>query len=110
LSTQKPKHILIAPLDWGLGHTARCVPLIRHIRSLGHVALVAGNASQRSFIHETFEDIDTIDLEGYNVTYSALNKVAQAGLLLQLPQITRTINSEHQWLQKLCAEQQYNIR
>jgi len=104
LLTNKPKHILIAPLDWGLGHTTRCVPLISYIQSLGHNVTVAGNASQRAYIEETFGLIDFIHLEGYNIRYSEWNKWAQTGLLSQSPAIKRTINSEHKWLQKLSAE------
>ncbi len=96
-----PKQILIAPLDWGLGHTARCVPLIRHIRALGHHPIVAGNASQQAFIQQTFGAIDFIHLDGYNITYSKWNRFAQAGLLSQLPRLHKTIRNEHQWLQEL---------
>ena len=98
MPTQQPKHILIAPMDWGLGHTTRCVPIIRHIQSLGHIPVVAGNAVQRSFIEETFGAIDIIDLEGYNITYSKWNKYGQAGLLSQLPRISKTMKAEHNWL------------
>ncbi|MCW3121444.1 MAG: glycosyl transferase family 28 [Flavipsychrobacter sp.] len=104
--TNNPKHILIAPLDWGLGHTTRCVPIIRHIQSLGHVPVVAGNASQLSFIKETFDNIDVIDLKGYNVQYSKWNKWGQIGLLSQLPGISATINEEHIWLQQLVQDRQ----
>jgi hypothetical protein len=106
LVTNKPKHILIAPLDWGLGHTTRCVPLIRHIQGLGHVPVVACNASQRLFIEETFGPIDIIHLEGYNISYSQWNKWAQIGLLAQLPHIQRTIRNEHNWLQQLTMRRQ----
>ena len=101
----KPKRILIAPLDWGLGHTTRCVPIIRYIQSLGHVPVVAGNASQRSFIEETFGNIDIIHLEGYNIRYSRLNKWAQIGLLSQVPGIVHAINNEHTWLLELVSKQ-----
>lgn len=104
--TVKPKHILIAPLDWGLGHTTRCVPLIRHILRLGHIPLFAGNAAQRSFINEIFPAIENIHLDGYNVTYSAANRVAQAGIFAQLPHIARTIASEQKWLLHICATRQ----
>jgi len=100
LPTSHPKNILIAPLDWGLGHTTRCVPLIRYIRAQGHRAIVAGNEWQRTFIRHTFPDIDTVHLDGYNVTYSKWNKLAQAGLLFQLPGLVNTINKEHRWLQQ----------
>ena len=103
---RKPKYILVAPLDWGLGHTARCVPLIAYIRSLGHIPVFAGNASQRSFIEEIFGGIDFIHLEGYKINYSRWNKWGQAGLLSQMPRILNTINSEHKWLLQLSGQRQ----
>jgi len=103
LSTQTPKRILVAPLDWGLGHTSRCIPIIGYILSLGHVPVVACNQSQRSYIKETFGTIEFIHLEGYNVTYSKWNKFGQVGLLSQLPAINKAIKQEHDWLQQ-CAE------
>ncbi len=106
MATSHLKNILIAPLDWGLGHTTRCVPLIRHIRALGHRPIVAGNEWQRTFIDRTFPGIDTVHLDGYNVTYSKWNKVAQAGLLSQLPGLVNTINKEHRWLQQQARDLQ----
>jgi hypothetical protein len=99
-----PKNILIAPLDWGLGHTTRCIPLIRYIQSIGHIPVIAGNHSQRIFIEETFPGIKLIHLDGYNITYSKWNKWAQIGLLAQLPKITAAIKSEHQWLLNIVGE------
>jgi len=101
LATKEQKHILIAPLDWGLGHTTRVMPLISHIQSLGHIPVVAGNAAQRSFIKETFSKIENIHLDGYDITYSKWNKWAQAGILAQLPHIHRAIGREHDWLNQL---------
>lgn len=102
--THKHKHILIAPLDWGLGHTTRCVPLIRSIVQLGHIPLFAGNETQRNFIEDTFGPIDFIHLEGYDITYSKWNQYAQMGLLSQLPHILGAIKKEHEWLQNLVSE------
>ena len=105
MATNKPKHILIAPLDWGMGHTTRCMPIIAYLLSLGHVVKVACNQSQRSFIEETFSGIDFIHLNGYNITYSKWNKWAQAGLISQMPGILKTIKSEHKWLKNLVKDQ-----
>jgi len=104
LTKPDAKHILIAPLDWGSGHTTRCIPIIRHIQRLGHIPVVAGNDAQRSFIEENFRDINFIHLEGYNVTYSKWNKYAQMGLLSQVPRLYKAINREHTWLLKQVNE------
>ena len=101
--TCKHKHILIAPLDWGLGHTTRCVPLIRFLLRQGHIPLFAGNETQRRFIENSMGTIDFIHLEGYNIKYSRWNKYAQIGLLSQLPDILGTIKKEQKWLQQLTS-------
>lgn len=104
MATPNAKRILIAPLDWGLGHTARCVPIIRSILRRGHIPIVAGNSWQRSFIEKTFAAINFIHLDGYNVIYSEWNRFAQAGLISQLPGLMKTINNEHKWLQPAAKE------
>ena len=93
------KRILVAPLDWGLGHTTRCVPLIAHLLRLGHHVIVAGNPSQAAFIENTFSGIETIMLEGYNVTYSKSKNLSQLKIVSQVPHICHAIRKEHQWLQ-----------
>ena len=106
MTTHKPKNILIAPLDWGLGHTTRCVPLIGYLNSLGHRVFVAGNEWQKSFMRATFGHIDVIDLEGYNITYSKWNRWGQIGVLSQLPGLYKTISAEHEWLRHIARDMQ----
>ena len=98
MSTRQPKRILVAPLDWGLGHTTRCIPLIACMLRQQQVPVFAGNEQQRKYIEETCSGIETIHLDGYDVQYSRLNRVAQLGLMLQMPGILRRINAEHEWL------------
>lgn len=99
MSASRPKNILIAPLDWGLGHTTRCIPLISYLYRLGHNPIFAGNAAQRSFITDVIgSHIHQVHLDGYNVTYSKWNRVAQVGLMAQLPAISAAISREQRWL------------
>ena len=98
LQSAKCKKILIAPLDWGLGHTTRCVPIIRYMLSLGQRPVFAGNEWQRNFINKSFSDIETIHLDGYNVRYGKTNSGFLYSLLLQVPRIYKTIRAEHKWL------------
>ena len=106
MGIQYPKNILVAPLDWGTGHTARCVPVIRYLQELGHRVIVAGNEWQRTFIKASFDHIDVAELEGYNVTYSKWNRFGQIGVLSQLPGLQRVIGAEHNWLKRAVKEWQ----
>jgi UDP:flavonoid glycosyltransferase YjiC (YdhE family) len=101
LPIPKPKNILVAPLDWGAGHTTRCIPIIAHLLQLGHNPILAGNAAQQRLVNRYFDrPINSIYLEGYNVTYSAWNRFAQAGILSQLPRLLNSIKQENEWLQQ----------
>lgn len=84
-------------MDWGLGHTSRCVPIISYLRNSGHKITFAGNNWQRNFIEETFPGIDTIHIDGYNVQYYS-GEYLPFSILKQTPGILKTIKREHEWL------------
>jgi UDP-N-acetylglucosamine transferase subunit ALG13 len=99
LPTPQPKNILLAPLDWGLGHTTRCMPILSYLLELGHNPIFAGNDDQASIIKSTFgKKIKTVKLDGYNVRYSPVNRFFQAGLMGQAPGLIKKIKQEHSWL------------
>lgn len=96
---KKQLRILVAPLDWGLGHVTRCVPIIRHISTLGHQVIFAGNNSQQQYIRSIFKKIDCIDLDGYNVQYAKTRMGLIPKIIAQIPRFKKCIKSEHLWLQ-----------
>jgi len=94
LSTKQPLRILVAPLDWGMGHTTRCIPIIHQILHLGHIPVFAGNEFQCSYIEETFGVIENIHLKGYNILFPG----GIIPLIKQIPGILGSIKKEHKWL------------
>lgn len=98
---------MIAPLDWGLGHTTRCVPVIACLRAKGHRILFAGNQQQCSYIGNTFRGIETIYLEGYDVRYAASGSMFMPTVIKQVPFLLRTIRKENTWLKE--TVKQYDI-
>lgn len=105
MSSNASKRILIAPLDWGLGHTSRCVPIIESLLVNGHQALFAGNEWQRSFIVQTFPGIETIHLDGYNVTYSRHAFSFMFAIMKQMPGLIQIVKKENGWLKSLVRSQ-----
>ena len=108
MSTNEQRQILIAPLDWGLGHTTRCVPIMGHLMQRGHSVVFAGSEWQRKYISETFAAIETIHLDGYEVTYSKRGSGFMFSLLNQMPRLVKTIRKEHEWLEKLTQGRQFD--
>lgn len=102
--TASQRHILVAPLDWGLGHTTRCVPLIRHILDRGHKVSFAGNEAQRSYINAALPGTCTLHLDGYNVSYSRSGSGFMWHMAAQLPRLLSTIRTEQEWLRRNVSE------
>jgi uncharacterized protein (TIGR00661 family) len=95
------KRILIAPLDWGLGHTTRCVTIIKFFLDKGFVVIVACNPTQKSLLRQEFSNIQFLGLKGYGITYSNNKNGLPFKLVAQLPKIVTRIFTEHRCLQKM---------
>lgn len=88
----------MAPLDWGLGHATRCVPIIHALQNMGCRVWLAAEGKQAALLQQEFPGLEILPLEGYRVRYS-LNKWTLPFLLLkQIPRILRMIKQEHKWL------------
>jgi uncharacterized protein (TIGR00661 family) len=103
------KHrILVAPLDWGLGHATRCIPIIRELLAQGCDVWLAGEGAQEHLLKEEFPQLGFLHLDGYRVRYSR----TAAGLLLsifrQTNKILSAIKKENAWLKKMIAEYDFN--
>lgn len=97
--TSTPKKILIAPLDWGLGHTSRCIALALHYHRQGHLIYFAGNAIQQKLFSAACPFVTLIALEGYGVAYPNSGWAFMPKMVAQLPKIQQAIRREHSWLE-----------
>ncbi len=95
-----PLKILIAPLDWGLGHTTRCIPVIHYLLQSGHEVYVAGEGASARLIRDNFPDIMILPLKGYRIRYGRTKRSFSAALLLQIPKLIAAIRYEHKWLRQ----------
>ena len=103
------KKVLVAPLDWGLGHATRCIPIIKGLLSHGYEVFLAGEGAQSILLKAEFPQLTLIPLKGYRVSYSNHKRGMALKLLWQLPKIWRAIQFENQWLHKQVALHHFNI-
>lgn len=106
--SKSAKRVLIAPLDWGLGHSSRCVPIVRYLQEKGHKVTVAGNEWQRAFITRSCPGVEHIHLNGYNVGYSKSGGGFMFSMLKQMPRILSVIRKENDWLIEQSAKSQFD--
>lgn len=100
--------VLIAPLDWGLGHTTRCIPLAHALIKRGVTVFFAGNQQQKAVLRQEFPDNIFLHLDGYNIRYSKTASGLTWKLATQLIPIKRKIAAEHRWLLQQVREHQFD--
>lgn len=101
--------ILLAPLDWGLGHATRCIPVIKQLQKSGCSVTIAASGSVKALLQAEFPAAEFINLDGYNVHYSVSKRFLPIKILLQAPKIISIIRREQQWLQKTLDERGFDI-
>lgn len=97
----QPKTILFAPLDWGLGHATRCIPLIQHLLDQNQLVVIASEGNIGVLLKNEFPQVQHISLRGYRIQYSRHPRLFVFKLLLQSVRVTFTITHEHFWLKKV---------
>ena len=98
--------VLVAPLDWGLGHATRCIPIIKQLIEQGSRVFIAASGSQKVLLKQEFPNLEFLDLPGYGINYKP-GFLLKWGLVFQIPAILRQIKKENKWLDEI--RQQYSI-
>lgn len=97
----KLKNILIVPLDWGLGHATRSIPLITNLLENNCVVYIAGETNIAALLQLEFPRLKILPLKGYRIQYSRQKKFLPIKILTQIPKILLSIYREHQWLKRV---------
>ncbi|MBI3510898.1 MAG: glycosyltransferase [Bacteroidetes bacterium] len=102
------KRVLIAPLDWGLGHATRCVPVIKEfLRQKADVILAAGGKPAK-FLKKEFPDLRVLKFPGYNITYPR-HRFLALHLAMLSPFIAARVRNERKTIRKIVAENEIDI-
>jgi uncharacterized protein (TIGR00661 family) len=97
---RKPR-ILVAPLDWGLGHATRIIPIVRELQLAGVEPWLAGEGAQESLLLQEFPSIPFLKLQGYRIKYTSTGAGMVTQMLIQSPRLLRIIKKENQWLNQM---------
>ncbi|MFL5738719.1 MAG: glycosyltransferase [Flavisolibacter sp.] len=96
----KPR-ILLVPLDWGLGHATRCIPLIHALLSEGCEVFLGAEGPIKTLLQLEFPEISFVAFEGYEVRYSESKWSLPLVLGAQIPKILAAIKYENELLAEL---------
>lgn len=101
------RRVLIAPLDWGLGHATRCIPIIKAFEKAGWEIMIAADGAVEHLLRQELPNIQFVKLDGYQVEYSTSKWTMALKMAVQVPKILKAIRNENRWLQHTI--EQYDI-
>ena len=101
---KKPR-ILVAPLDWGLGHATRCIPIITELIAKDCEVLIGARGEAKALLEQEFPQLLFLSSTGYRMKYSRKRRWLTLKIFLQFPKIIAGIYNEHKWLKKIIKEQ-----
>ncbi|MBQ5925236.1 MAG: glycosyltransferase [Paludibacteraceae bacterium] len=100
--------VLVAPLNWGLGHATRCVPIIRGLLAEGYEVVIVADGYPLRFLRREFPHLEWVEFEGLKVRYA--DGESQVGAMLrQLPSFLRGIWSEHKELKRIVERYEIDV-
>jgi len=100
--------ILVAPLDWGLGHATRCIPVIYELLRQNAEVWLAGENAQESLLRDEFPSLPFLPLKGYRVKYAHSASGLWRAVFRQLPRIWQTVRQENKWLKQAVSEYEFD--
>lgn len=92
---------LVCPLDWGLGHATRCVPIIRELLAQGCEVELGASGNQRAFFAQELPGLVIHEAPSYAIRYPERGWQMPFWLGANLPRIARVIREEQAWIEDL---------
>jgi predicted glycosyltransferase len=86
--------ILITPLDWGLGHSTRCIPIIQRLRELDARPVIGADKGPLALLRDAFPDLSHVRIPGVEVRYAKGASQTWA-MATQFPAMLRSVREEH---------------
>ncbi len=101
------KKVLVAPLNWGLGHATRCIPIINALMDQGIEPVIASDGAALSLLKKEFPHLQMKTMPSYNIEYSKKASNFKFKMLLNSPKIAHAINAERKAIKKLVEEENF---
>ena len=98
---------LVAPLNWGLGHASRCVPLVRRFLDEGHEVILGGDGESLTLLRKHFPKLRYVYLAPLNLRYSKGKRQVFA-MLRALPQLISWAFKDHVLLKAVLREEHFD--
>jgi len=102
------KKILVAVLDWGLGHAARSCRIITELQREGHQIVIASSGDALRLLRQEFPNVPSYSLPETGVRYAS-GEFLIPNLLFRVPKWIRQIKEEHQQTSQIIHKERIDL-
>ncbi|PZO34534.1 MAG: glycosyltransferase [Flavobacteriaceae bacterium] len=96
------KKILVAPLNWGLGHATRCIPIIEALENNGYTPIIASDGVALQMLQKEFPHLQSLELPSYHIEYAKNGAFFKWKMIKNSPKMIEAILQEkktiRQWI------------
>ncbi len=100
------KRILVAPLNWGLGHATRCIPIIHALEDENFEPVLASDGVALELLKKEFPNLEHYKLPSYDIEYAKNGKNFKLKMIWDSPKMLNAINKERKAIASLVDELQ----
>ena len=94
-----PKRILVAPLNWGIGHATRCIPLITHLLDQNIKVELAANGAAKRVLQEQFPLLPIYESPAFEVVYGRTEWSTRLRIAAAGNRLLHQVSATQAWLQ-----------
>lgn len=101
------KRILVAPLNWGLGHATRCIPIIEALENHGFEPVIASDGVALALLRKEFPNHLCLEIPSYRIEYARNGAFFKLKMIMQIPNMIAAARQENSAVNKIVK--QYGI-
>lgn len=102
------KRILVAPLNWGLGHATRCIPIINALLERGFEVGLASDGVALALLRKEFPRLKAHELPSYDITYASKGSLFKLKMIMDSPKVLKAIAGERRVIADIITEGSYD--
>lgn len=93
--------VLVAPLNWGLGHATRCIPIIKALQNNGFNPIIASDGAALSLLKKEFPSLEWYELPSLKIKYAKRGFWFKFKIIFQLFKLIKCVQKERHFIKTL---------
>ncbi len=101
-------HVLVSPLNWGLGHATRDIPIIGALLDHGHDVTVAACGNALLVVQQEFPEASFVEFPDYPAPYSR-SQFFLPKLVASFPSLLHALADERMMAERIISRKKYDL-